>query len=138
MIQRLHTLWLLLAAIFAFLSYQLPFYSGTRIIKDTTESINLDAGKDIYLLLLTGAVILLTLAAIFLYKNRKTQLTNTIIDLILSVVLLIVYFLEIKKFQSGTIALWCLLVFAIPLFLFLAARGISKDEKLIKSLDRLR
>jgi hypothetical protein len=30
------------------------------------------------------------------------------------------------------------LTFLVPVFLFLAIRGISKDEKLVKSLNRLR
>jgi hypothetical protein len=53
-------------------------------------------------------------------------------------VLLVVYFLQIQKFETGTVALWCLFTIMIPIFLFFAARGIWKDQKLIKSLDRLR
>ena len=139
MIQRFQTLWLLLAAIFALLTFKLPFYSGSRIIKNIRQpDVRLDAASQILILVMTGIVILLCFIAIFLYKNRKRQLTLTIINCILSIVLIVLYFLEIQKFQTGIISLSCLFTLAVPIFLFLASRGIWRDEKLIKSLDRLR
>jgi hypothetical protein len=42
------------------------------------------------------------------------------------------------NFYNGNIALWAIFYFAVLIFFILAARGISKDEKLIKSMDRLR
>jgi hypothetical protein len=42
------------------------------------------------------------------------------------------------KFTTGTYSLTSLLYLAVPVCLFLAARGIRKDDKLVKSLDRLR
>ena len=139
MLQRFQTIWLLLAAIFAFLTFKLPFYSGSKIIKDVIQpDVRLDAASQVLILVLTGAVILCCFIAVFLFKNRKRQLTLTVINFILSIILLVLYFLQIQKFQTGIISLSCLLTLAIPIFLFLAARGIWKDEKLIKSLDRLR
>jgi heme/copper-type cytochrome/quinol oxidase subunit 3 len=139
MIQRFQSLWLLLAAIFAFFTFKLPFYSGSRIIKGIKQpDVRLDATSQILILILTGIVILLCLVALFLYKNRRRQLTLTIINIILSIILLTLYFLQMQKFETGIISLSCLFVLAIPIFLVLAARGIWKDEKLIKSLDRLR
>lgn len=139
MIQRFQSLWLLLAAIFAFLTFKLPFYSGSKTIKNIRQpDVRLDAASQILIMILTGIVIILCFVAIFLYKNRKRQLTLTVINCILSVILVVVYFMEIQKFETGIISLSCLFTLAIPIFLFLAARGIWKDEKLIKSLDRLR
>src|SRR5437763_16533348 len=139
MIQRFQSLWLLLAAIFAFFTFKLPFYSGSRIIKGIKQpDVRLDATSQILILILTGIVILLCLVALFLYKNRRRQLTLTIINIILSIILLTLYFLQMQKFETGIISLSCLFVLAIPIFLVLAARGIWKDENLIKSLDRLR
>jgi hypothetical protein len=139
MLQRLQSLWLLLAAIFSFLTFKLPFYSGSKTIKGIVQpDVRLDAASQIFILVLTGLVILFCLIALFMYKNRRKQLTLTIINIIFSIVLLVLYFLEIGKFQTGIISLSCLFVLAIPIFLFMAARGIWKDEKLIKSLDRLR
>jgi hypothetical protein len=84
---------------------------------------------------LTGV---LAFVNIFLFINRKLQLKLTYTGLALCAVLLTLYFLEIGHFFSGDIALWSLFYFAIFVFYLLAARGIRKDEKLIKSLDRLR
>lgn len=139
MIQRFQTLWLLLAAVFALLTFKLPFYSGSKTVDGVIQpDVRLDALSQIFLLLLTGLVILLCFIALFLFKNRRRQLTLTIINIIFSIVLLVVYFLQIQKFQTGIISLSCLFTISVPIFLFLAARGIWKDEKLIKSLDRLR
>ena len=139
MIQRFQSLWLLLAAIFAFFTFKLPFYSGSKIIKNIRQpDVRLDAVSQILILTLTGIVILLCFIAIFFYKNRKRQLTLTVINCILSIILIVLYFLEIQKFETGIISLSCLFTLAIPIFLFLAARGIWRDEKLVKSLDRLR
>jgi hypothetical protein len=139
MIQRFQSLWLLLAAIFAFLSFKLPFYSGSKLTNGVTQpDVRLDAASQILILILAGAVILLCFIALFLYKNRKKQFTLTIINIILSIALLAVYFSQIQKFQTGVLSLSCIFTLAIPIFLFLAARGIWKDEKLVKSLDRLR
>ncbi len=139
MIQRVQSLWLLLAAVFAFLTFKLPFYSGTR--KDIVPpNIKLKSTSEIALLLLASLVIILCFVALVMFKNRKRQLSITIANIFFSIVLIVVYFLQIQKFDpgSGTLSLSSLFTLAIPLFLFLAARGIWKDEKLIKSLDRLR
>jgi hypothetical protein len=139
MIQRVQSLWLILAAVFAFLSFKLPFYSGSKVIDGITQpDVRLDAASQILILILAGAVVLLCFVTLFLYKNRKKQLTLTIINIILSIALLAVYFLQIQKFQTGILSLSCIFTLAIPIFLFLAARGVWKDEKLVKSLDRLR
>ena len=140
MIQRFQSLWLFLAAIFALFTFQLSFYSGSKIVKGTlTHNVRLKADtSEILILILTGIVVLLCAIAIFLYKNRKRQLTLTVINCILSILLIVLYFLEIQKFETGIVSLSCLFTLAVPIFLFLAARGIWRDEKLIKSLDRLR
>jgi len=118
----------------------LSFYSGSKIVKGTlTHNVRLKADtSEILILILTGIVVLLCAIAIFLYKNRKRQLTLTVINCILSILLIVLYFLEIQKFETGIVSLSCLFTLAVPIFLFLAARGIWRDEKLIKSLDRLR
>ena len=62
----------------------------------------------------------------------------TVAALFISAINVILYFTQLKKYTSGNIALTAVFALAIPLLLFLAARGIWKDEKLVKSLDRLR
>ncbi|HEY2722404.1 MAG TPA: DUF4293 family protein [Chitinophagaceae bacterium] len=136
MIQRLQSLWLLVAGLLAALTFVFPFYSGNVIIDG--KFLNLTASSHLATLILTGALVPGCLVIIFLYKDRKMQLRWTILALAISLLNIIVYFGQMKKFVSGNLSFAAVIFIAVPLFLFLAARGIWKDEKLIKSLDRLR
>lgn len=136
MIQRIQSVWLLLAAACAVLTFKFSFYSGTVA---NEEGVNyLTATSTIFLLVLTTLLVVCCLVLIFMFKTRKRQLRLTIAAFLLSVLNIVLYFLEVKKFATGTYSLTAVLALAIPILLFLAARGIWKDEKLIKSLDRLR
>jgi len=135
MIQRQQTLWLLLAAIASFFTYKFPFYTGT--LKDGLYS-ELDGGSTLFLLLLTGLSLLLAVITIFLFKDRKTQLKLAIAGSVLSVLILILYISGISNFANGSVAFSAIFVFAVIAGYILAARGIWKDEKLVKSLDKLR
>jgi hypothetical protein len=135
MIQRQQSLWLLLSTISAVLSYVLPFYTGQ--LKDG-KYFKLDAANDFPLLIITGISIALSLITIFLFKDRKLQLRLSLGGFVLSLFILIIYFTQLNKFEAGSISLSCLFVFAIIAGYAMAARGIWKDEKLVKSLNRLR
>lgn len=136
MLQRIQTIWLLLAAICVFLGLHFPFYAGTN--KDNIPSYILDGTETIALIAGTAAVGSLALVAIFLYKSRKVQLRLCVAGLLLQAVLLFLYYSELKTFVGGTYALTALLQAAALLFFFLAARGISNDEKIIRQSNRLR
>lgn len=121
------------------LTYRFPFFSGTEHLENMPSvAADLNAGSSLFLIVLTAILIGWTLFTISFYKNRKKQLLMTIIDLVLSVGLIVLYFGQLKKFDSGSVSLTSIFLFAIPVLLFLAARGIRKDEQLVKSLDRLR
>ncbi len=51
---------------------------------------------------------------------------------------LALYYEETKKFVEGNLGLTAALAITIPIWLILAMRGIRRDSKLVKSLDRLR
>ena len=139
MIQRIQTVWLFLAALCAAFTFQFPFYAGNKMpIKPDGRQNQLLASSNFLILIFTVAIIAGAIAIIFLYKNRKQQLWLTITAAGLSIINIVIYFTQIKKFIDGQISLGAILVFAIPIFLLLAANGIWKDEKLVKSLDRLR
>lgn len=141
MIQRKQTIWLLLAAAAAIATLKFPFYGGKRI-NAAANSLNeyFSAQNNLLLLILTAGVALLALISIFLYKNRKLQFRLTVISLIVSLVNLVLFILETKKFvpEQSSYNVTSLLAVVVPIFLFLAVRGIRRDEKLVKSLDRLR
>jgi len=138
MIQRLQSLWLLLAAISAFLSFKLPFFSGTKEgVKNLTEKAIIDGGSTLFLLIATGAALIIALITIFLFKDRKLQLRLCVVGIVISLLMIFLYYNEIRKL-SGSISLSCIFVFLIPVAFIMAARGIWHDEKLVKSLNKLR
>ena len=141
MIQRIQSLWLLAATIFTALTFKFPFYSGSKAAKPNAPLIpfeKLVASSNFLLLIFSATLIAGCLIIIFLFKDRKLQLNLTMAALALSIINLIIYFFEIKKFTSGTISLSAIFALATPIFLFFACRGIWKDKKLVKDLDRLR
>ena len=138
MLQRIQTLWLLLASICAFLTVRFPFYSGTKTEGGVSQPETLVAGTNFFLLVGTVAVALLSLITIFLYKNRKLQFRLCLLALLLQIGCIALYFSLASSLSNGVMALWSLFSFAVPLLLILAARGIYRDQKLIKSADRLR
>jgi high-affinity Fe2+/Pb2+ permease len=139
MIQRIQTLWLLLAGACGILTYKFPFYSGTEKLENMPSvAAELNAASNLFILVLTGILIALCLYTIFLYKHRKKQMTYTVIGILFAILILVIYFLQIRKYDHGSIALWSIFAFAMPVCMILAAQGIWRDEKLVKSLDRLR
>lgn len=142
MIQRVQSVWLLLAAIAAFLTLKLNFYTGNMLpegaaIKQYTV---LTAQSNMLLLISSVATGLLALIAIFLFKDRKLQLKLVGAALVLSILDLLLFFLQTKKFipNEGNFGISAIIPLLIPIFLFFAIRGIYRDNKLVKSLDRLR
>lgn len=138
MIQRIQSIWLLLAAVFAAITFRFPFYTGDWL-KDTIPStVQLNANTTIWLTLVTVLTGALAFVSIFFYSDRKLQFKLVLGGLLLSMLLLVLYFLELNNFASGSITIWAIFHFAILGFYILAIKGIRNDEKLIKSLDRLR
>ena len=98
-------------------------------------------------MLLTIATVIVGLipfVIIFYYQNRKRQLTITY----LSILVIIAYSFWLAtnarkeiggvQLELGNYAIGAILPSLAILFLVLAARGIRRDEKLVRSADRLR
>ena len=139
MIQRQQSIWLLLAAAASMLGFFFPFFGGAeQNLNATSGSMStVNAGSSFFLIIVTAASVLLGFSAIFLYKDRKMQSRLVIAGLVLSLVAIVLYFSEIKGLP-GVIALSSVITFLVPVFYLLALRGIRRDEKLIKSLNKLR
>ena len=143
MIQRIQTLWLLLASACAFAGLKIAFYTGNIIpegnatpgVKDWME---INGMYSILCNLLTIIIAVLAFVAIFLYSNRKLQIKFCIATMFLEITLLIYYWFAIKIFKEGAYSLGSLLQIAVLTFLFLAIKGISKDKKIVEESDRLR
>lgn len=135
MLQRIQTLYLLMAAICSgILSSSTYLIILDGVVVGITDSLA-------YLLLFLGSA-LLSVISIFLYKSRQTQFVLGRLNIILNFILLglFVYRLlnlpgEPANSEKGIGLL--LPVFSIVL-LVLANKAIKKDELLVKSVDRLR
>ena len=98
------------------------------------------------LITIWAITLLLNFITIFLYKNRKMQMKLISITIILLFVFIAVVFfyyspLVEKKLSVATEFSKCVgIYFPVISFLFLvlAFKRIKKDEKLVRSLDRLR
>lgn len=135
MIQRIQTIWLLVAAALGFASLKTAFFIGSI----ATEPANhLTGMSNVWLMITTIVGATVALLSIFLYKNRSLQLKLVLLALGFSLLTIALYYLEINKYAVGGLALWSVVVIAIPVALILATIGIYKDEQLVKSTDRLR
>ena len=129
MIQRIQSLFLLFSAIFSLIIvFYFPVLKSTEITIYLTENLS-------YARLSVFLSVGLSIFSIFQFKNRGIQLIiNQVSKLFISIAFIIIIF------QRGE------LNFAIGLFLFiipyllniLANYFIKKDEKLVKSADRIR
>ena len=136
MIQRIQTLWLLLAAACAFASFKFSYYSGTKVNDIVLHELN--ATSTFLLMITTIAVAGLALINIFLFKKRILQLRLCVLGILLEAVLIFLYYREVSTFVQGTYSLTAILHSVIVLAFFLAARAINKDSKLLKESNRLR
>jgi len=138
MIQRIQTIWLLLAATAGALTYVSPFYVGNAIENGIETARQLNGASNLFLLLVTGLSILLSVVAIFYFKKRSLQRIFCLLGMLVALGIIALYYLEITYFVSGSLALTSVFPAAIVLFNILAWRGITKDVKLLKSANSLR
>ena len=120
---------------------QVPLFSA-RLANNARRQ--LLATESLLLFALVMALTLLALACLFLFKNRPLQFKLAVTGVLgaCGAVALEVYFIEQFKqanaIISGTYQWGGLFPIVMILFFFMGARGVYKDEKLVKSLDRLR
>ncbi len=136
MIQRIQSIWLLVASILSFLTLKLSFYSGTYLPDNLYHQLN--GTENIKLMIPTIALGVLTLVTIFMFKNRVTQLWFSLAAMVLDLVIIFLYYQTVKDFTRGDYAITAALHIVIIIMLTLAMRGINKDQKLIKESNRFR
>ncbi|MFA6873469.1 MAG: DUF4293 domain-containing protein [Bacteroidaceae bacterium] len=149
MIQRIQTIFLLLVSASLVMSFFLPF--GTVVsLNETGQSTiqpftawGVSAFRPIAFTLATLLAALIPFITIFLYKNRKLQIRFCLLEdvLLLPVAASLIIYKEMN-FEGVVFSnfVWLLVVsFLLPyLFNLFALLAIKKDEKLIRSLDRIR
>ena len=152
MIQRIQTIYLMLAAIMLGLTFAFPFATYNLDQTDVlfnAYGVSENAGEmsTFFPYYITIALSMgLALFSILQYKKRKVQITvGRLIYLLLAITIAFIFidFYSLKgQFEIDSSAVSCgvsmfLPVAALPI-IFMANRNIRKDEALIKSLDRLR
>ena len=136
MIQRIQTIWLLLATICTFCALKWCFYSGTLANSNSITFVNgLSSFPISFVTIVIGV---LTSVSIFINNNRLLQMRLCVFSLILEGLLVFLYFNETKKYIVGTLSLASALQGLVFLFILLAFRGIYNDHKTVKESDRLR
>lgn len=143
MIQRIQSLWLLLAALLVLGLFLLPSFTGRvegveASVYATGIKLKTGGQQNLLLLMSTLMAAVISLVNIFNYRNRSLQKRIAILNMLLLVLLLFWYFQLGKTLEASKIGIGIFLPMAAILFSFLAIKGIQFDEKLIRSADRLR
>ena len=136
MIQRIQSIWLLLASACAFAGFKFSFYSGNKLNDTLLHELN--ATSSFLLMLSTILVGGLALVTIFLFKQRSVQRWLCVLGILLEALLIFLYYRETTVFTQGTYSLTAILQGIILAGFVLAIAGINKDSKIIKESDRLR
>ena len=147
MIQRIQSIWLFLAS----MASGLLFMPSVVLYRWATPGLPLNentvtATKFYPLLVIAAVMTLLPLIAIFFFRNRARQRGMAVLSLLACLAFLVVLFMKVSNITSNTIGIinpeYGILGAIAPVvsmvFLVLAIRGIKKDEKVLRSLDRLR
>jgi len=145
MIQRIQSLFLLLASAAFWLLFKLPFATASESVKPIFQDKVFNINDHSILLVLTILGGLITFINIFLYKNRGLQLRLNYVNIILSIFVAVVALWMVYS-NGQSIAENVEIVDKFGLYLplialvlvILANVFISKDNKLVKSMDRLR
>ncbi|QNL47714.1 DUF4293 domain-containing protein [Olivibacter sp. SDN3] len=159
MIQRIQTIWLFIASITILSLFLFPYVQFFDVngiamalkingVLDSTGGQNQLNTSFSFILQTIATIVLgiLPLVTIFNYKNRKKQVNLIMFTIILTILFSFWLFITAsnavhavgRAITLSNIGIGALLVPLYIIFLLLAIKGIRKDNKLIKSAERLR
>lgn len=158
MIQRVQTIYLLLAAIVGALTFFLPFahfYAGGEKIAEYAMFGVFNVQSDV--LEMTGPYVFpewifgafavgIPLIALFMYRNRQVQMRICRLAYLINIGYVVYLVFAVNAiidtlFDEGVKTMYhagFYMPVAAIAFCFLANRGIKKDEELVRSIDRIR
>lgn len=155
MIQRIQSVYLLIVAAlmtltifskFALVTVSMPSeaisltaFGLTSVSGDGVETV---IANTIYMGILAVVCIILPIVTIFMYRNRLVQMRmcRALMLLLFGLQVFFIYYI-FKMDADSSLALYrvtALHPFIAMVFAFFAFKGVNKDEKLIRSLDRIR
>jgi membrane protease YdiL (CAAX protease family) len=136
MIQRIQTLYLVIAAVFVGL---IPFFIPTSATEDGVAVYFYEYPTQLILFMVSAVM---SIASIFLYKNRQNQFVLNRLNIILNFILLGLLTFRLLNLPGETIVsvkgIGVMLPIVSIVCLVLANKAIKRDEDLVKSVDRLR
>jgi len=146
MIQRIQSLWLFLAAMLNGLLFIFPLYRYNYPNMLYSPWQNESVRNYIPLFILAALVTILPLVTIFFFKDRKRQRGMVWLSIIGIFTFVVVMLMRVSNLRNGSPTIshfeymlpGVLVTLGGMVFLVLALQGIRKDDKLIRSLDRLR
>ncbi|MBR4155681.1 MAG: DUF4293 domain-containing protein [Bacteroidales bacterium] len=155
MIQRIQTIFLFLATVFAGILFFTPVFSFNYVgelmkltiygVKGANELLSFSAAYALPLLLIAVLIVAIPAITIFMYKKRELQLKLSSLNIFLNAALCGLIFLyyasnvenrinpETVHYMFGTYIPLINMVLSV-----LAMRWVKKDIELLKSVDRLR
>ena len=135
MIQRIQSVYLSGVAVIGVVLFLVPFGTIDGFTLTATELSNSkEVLKQTYpLAVVIGLGLLVALASIFTFKNRKLQIKLCTLSMINQAAILA---LAMFLYLDGTAGIYIPVIGMI--LSFLATKAIKKDEDLVKSVDRLR
>lgn len=144
MIQRIQTLWLLIAMAAGVSLLYLPVWQAAA--EDTLRGMeSIGAANHLYLLPFPPLLFLTHAVSIFTYKRRVLQLRWCNISILFFILFLITTLIVLQvenqllqNFKPEGFQWGLILPFIGIAFDIMAKRGVKKDEALIRSMDRLR
>jgi len=143
MIQRIQSIYLLLASVCSFALFKLPFASVQGTVSesalfsnDSIYNLNDNVGL-LGIFVVTGII---ALVAIFLFNNRVRQKLIATIAAYLNIAgVAFAFFLLYRDASAGVNYGFGFILTAVSIILtFLAVKAISNDQKLVSESDRLR
>lgn len=145
MLQRKQTIWLLIVALLNAGVFYFDLYRTHTLINGTDTLGQLRVSDHYPSLIIAVVITLLPLVTMFMYTNRKQQMRMIAYNLVAEsafITLLLTRVTQLEKLtpppSTGTYWVGGVLPVVAIIFLIMAILGVRKDEKLVKSMDRLR
>ena len=150
MIQRIQTVFLLLAGISIGLLFLNSISFASTTSEDSVANSSFSDGffslqDHVILIVLVGIGLLLFLGGVALFKNRPLQMKVTRLGIVATILVfilaVILFIIDYQKLADGTkieVEFGIILPILAIVFGILGLRYINKDEKIVRSADRLR
>ena len=142
MIQRKQSLYLFIAALLNAGVFYFDLYKTHTVVNGADTLGQLRVGDHFPSLLAALVMTLLPFITIFMFANRKRQIAMSFVSILAVISFISLVLARVGRItpapSSGTYWVGSVLPVISIVFLFLAIMGIRRDEKLVKSVDRLR